>query len=228
MNISIVNALYSEEELIDKLRGVCILEDRKVFPYRDATITLETLAIEELFPAQRYVLKSELEKVRELKWELELHGYNLFKLNGYVDIEIEDGTVISVLPPVVEECITPNGRILHIINDGMHRCYMAYLEWVNPQVVFIRGLPKSLPYYAHAIPEQDWKAIKILDEIPENFIKKWHRIEQNKWLYRDFNSAFQNVGGPRGSGKKELEPSGFEIAKLRTRIDRKWEGMPKK
>jgi len=36
--------------------------------------------------------------------------------------------------------------------------------------------------------------------IPEGVLKKWHRIPDNKRLYRDFNSAFLNVGGPRGQG----------------------------
>jgi hypothetical protein len=153
------------------------------------------------------VLVDELEKVRLLKWRLEEHGYDLFNLNGFVRITLAGvDEPIDLLPPVVEEYIEKNGRIVHIINDGMHRVYAAYLEWVVPQVIYVRGLPKDLPYYSYPIPARDWRAIGMIenkDSIPHDFIKKWHRTEHNKQLYRNFNSSFTNVGGPRGKGKKK-------------------------
>jgi len=197
---------FGVDELMKRLRKVTMLEDRKTLPYRDAFISLENISTDDLYPAQRYVLIDELEKVRLLKWRLEEHGYDLFNLNGFVRIKLKGvSEPIDVLPPVVEEYIERNGRIVHIINDGMHRAYAAYLEWVVPQVIYVRGLPKELPYYSYPIPQQDWRAIEMIenkDAIPHHFVKKWHRTEHNKRLYRDFNSAFTNVGGPRGKGKK--------------------------
>lgn len=191
---------YDENELIKRLRNVTMLEDKELYPYRHASISLEKICIEELHPPQRYVLKSELYKVRELKWELEKFNIDIFDIGGFVRITLDNiAEPIDLLPPIIEEVIERNGRITHIINDGMHRVYMAYLEWVIPQVVFVRGLPKGVPYYSFPIPEQDWKQIEIRDDLPEGFIKKWHRIAQNKKLYRNFNSAFKNVGGPRGN-----------------------------
>jgi hypothetical protein len=35
------------------------------------------------------------------------------------------------------------------------------------------------------------------DDLPPGYLKKWHRIENYHALYRNFNSAFSNVGGPR-------------------------------
>ncbi|QTA84734.1 hypothetical protein [Desulfonema magnum] len=193
----------SEDELISRLRNVTMLQDESTRPYENAFISLENICIEDLFPPQRYVLKQELLKVRELKWRLEEHGIDLFQLNGFVRITLAgESEPIDLLPPVIEERIEKNGRVAHIINDGMHRIYTAYLEWVIPQVIFVRGLPKHLPYYAFPIPEKDWTKIELRDDIPAHFIKKWHRTERNKELYRNFNSAFMNVGGPRGNPEK--------------------------
>ncbi len=191
---------FSEQDLIDRLRGLTMLEDETIHPYENAFISLENICIDDLFPPQRYVMKKELLKIRELKWRLEEHGVDLFNLGGFVRLTLEgEEEPIDLLPPVVEEFIERNGKIAHIINDGMHRVYVSYLEWVIPQVVFIRGLPRHIPYYAYPIPEKDWTKIELRDDIPKTFIKKWHRIEQNKTLYRNFNSVFKNVGGPRGN-----------------------------
>ncbi len=192
---------FSEDDLIDRLRRLTMLEDEQTMPYEKAFISLENISVEELFPAQRYVRKAELLRVRELKWALEKHEVDIFNLNGFVRMELEgESEPVDLLPPIIEEKIERNGRIANIINDGMHRVYVAYLEWVIPQVVFARGLPKNLPYYSFPIPEKDWTKIEIMDKIPEGYIKKWHRIKQNKLLYRNFNSTFKNVGGPRGTG----------------------------
>lgn len=191
---------FSEQELIEKLRRVAMLEDENTRPYERCFISLENICIEDLFPPQRYVLRRELLKVREVKWRLEEHGVDIFNLSGFIRMKLAgQSEPVDLLPPVVEEFIERNGRVVNIINDGMHRIYVAYLEWVIPQVVFVRGLPKKLPYYSFPIPEKDWTKIELRNDIPRHFIKKWHRIERNKELYRDFNSAFMNVGGPRGN-----------------------------
>ena len=191
---------FSASELIRRLRKVTMLEDENITPYQLAFISLENISTDDLFPAQRYVLKDDLLMVRHLKWELERFDIDIFQLDGFVRIHLEnEPEPIDLLPPIIEESIERNGHITHIINDGMHRIYMAYLEWVIPQVVFIRGVSKQLPYYSYPIPDRNWGTIELRDDIPKGFIKKWHRIEANKKLYRNFNSAFRNVGGPRGN-----------------------------
>jgi len=47
---------FPEGDLIDRLREVTMLEDAGVRPYEHAFISLENIAVEELHPAQRYVL----------------------------------------------------------------------------------------------------------------------------------------------------------------------------
>jgi len=175
-----------------------MLERPDVYVYERAAISLEEMTIECLYPAQRYVLVQELEKVRLLKWELARFGYDIFRLDGYVKLWLAgEDQPIDLLPPMVEESVERNGRVVNIVNDGMHRLYMAYLEWVSPQVVFIRGVPKDLPYYAFPHPTQ-WQDIDMMESLPEGYLKKWHRIQDYKTLYRNFNSAFEHVGTPRG------------------------------
>ncbi|MBF0565339.1 MAG: hypothetical protein HQK89_08855 [Nitrospirae bacterium] len=193
---------YSEEELISRLKNLCMLTAPDVYPYRDAYISLERISTDYITPPQRYVLVGELKKVRDLRLTLMEHGIDVFNLNGYVNIWLEgEETPVTVLPPVVEESIEASGAVVNVINDGMHRLFMARLEWVIPQVIFVRGIPKKLPYYAYPIPD-GWKGVSEMEELPPGYIKKWHRIENYKSLYRNFNSVFENVGAPRGYTKK--------------------------
>jgi hypothetical protein len=80
----------------------------------------------------------------------------------------------------------------------MHRLYLARLERVAPQVVYVRGVPKEYPYYAFPRPE-GWTGIDLLPDNPDpkTYLKKCHRRRDNKRLYRDFQSVFANVGRSR-------------------------------
>ena len=78
---------------------------------------------------------------------------DLFTLNGFVRLILEGSDEpVDLLPPIVEESIERDGTIHFIVNDGMHRVYMALREWVIPQVVLVRGIPKDLPYYVYPVP----------------------------------------------------------------------------
>jgi hypothetical protein len=193
---------FSEEELIKRLRDVTMLKAPEIKVYEKAFISLENVATESLSPPQNYILRDELRKVRELKWALEEHQVDVFNLNGFARLILEGSDEpVDLLPPIVEESIEKNGAVHLIVNDGMHRVYMALREWVNPQVVLIRGVPKNLPYYAFPLPG-GWDKVEERDDLPAGYLKKWHRIENYYSLYRNFNSAFINVGGPRQAFQK--------------------------
>lgn len=207
---------HSEEELISKLRKITMLHDDIAFPYATAAISLEHIATNYISPPQTYVLNSELKIKRELRWALlKQKNIDMFNLNGYITMTIEynnddftlmginhQKTTIELLPPIVEESIENDGRVHCLINDGMHRIYLARLEAITPQVVYIRGLPKKFPYYAFPI-KNGWLGVDRVDEIPKTFVKKWHRIKNYKTLYRNFNSVFTNTSAPRGVIIKE-------------------------
>jgi hypothetical protein len=193
---------FSEDELIKSLRDVTMLKAPEIKVYEKAFISLENVATESLSPPQNYILRGELKKVRELKWALEEHQVDIFNLNGFVRLMLEGcDEPVDLLPPIVEESIEKNGRVHLIVNDGMHRVYMALREWVIPQVALIRGVPKNLPYYAFPVPG-GWDRIEERDDLPDGYLKKWHRIENYYSLYRNFNSAFSSVGGPRQAFQK--------------------------
>jgi hypothetical protein len=188
---------FSATELITRLRGVTLLKAPEVNVYAEAFISLEDIAVQHLAPPQNYILREELKKVRELKWALAEHGIDVFRLDGFVRMTLEGSDEpVDVLPPIVEESIERDGSVHLIVNDGMHRVYMALREWVIPQVVFVRGVPRDLPYYAFPVPG-GWSSVEERDDLPPGYLKKWHRIANYHALYRNFNSTFVNVGGPR-------------------------------
>jgi hypothetical protein len=188
---------FSEDQLIERLREVTMLKAPEIKVYSRTFISLEKISPASLSPPQNYILREELKKVRDLKWSLEEHDVDLFSLNGFVRLMLEGSDEpVDLLPPIVEESIERDGTVHLIVNDGMHRVYMALREWVIPQVVLVRGIPKDLPYYAYPVPG-GWGAVQERDDLPEGFLKKWHRFRDFHAFYRNFNSAFRNVGGPR-------------------------------
>jgi len=192
------------QELIERMRRVTLLEDQSIRPYKDASISVESLSPEFLAPAQLYVLRPNLERQRQLKYELAKHNVDLFRLAGFVEMKVEGSpSAIGMIPPVVEESVEANGRVVNLICDGIHRLFLARLEWVIPEVVFVRGIDKRFPYYAYP-NVRGWDDVPIVetlsDERGEKILKKWHRVERHKALYRDFTGPFSNLSVPRGTG----------------------------
>ncbi|MDR1657487.1 MAG: hypothetical protein LBT47_08030 [Deltaproteobacteria bacterium] len=192
------------EELLERLKNVVMLKDRQVKPYFKANLTVGSMDYDLFRPAQRYVLSDNLLKIQLLEWELARFGYDPLVLDGYLTLWTDSSDQpVDLLPPIVECIPEATGEKVNVINDGMHRLFVGRLEWKKPVVVFVEDLPEEYPYYAYPIPGRDpWDQVKILEgsTIPASLIKKWHRTADNKKLYRDFNSAFTNVGGPRGQG----------------------------
>jgi hypothetical protein len=189
-------------ELVDRLRQVPLQEQPEVKIYENALISLESIHTDCLHPPQNYIWLEELRKVQELRWSLQEHGLNMFHLNGFVTYTVKEpgGDLVEydLYPPVIEESFEADGTVALLINDGMHRVFLARSEWVVPQVVYVRGIPKEFPYYAFPRP-QGWEGIDLLPDNPDKkrYLKKCHRIRHNKALYRNFQAVFQNVGGSR-------------------------------
>ncbi len=195
---------HSAEELGRRLRQVPLLHQPDLLIYDQALISLELIHPDSLFPTQNYVWLQELRKVQELRWSLQEHGVDLFRLDGFVTytVRLDDGSEVSydVYPPVVEESFEADGALVSLINDGMHRLYLARAEWVVPQVVYVRGIPKEYPYYAYPRKER-WQGLDLLAENPDPrfYLKKCHRRRDYRSLYRDFQAVFQNVGRSRSA-----------------------------
>lgn len=193
---------HSPEDLLARLRRVPLLNQPEIQVYAEALITLEHLQTDQLAPTQNYVWLAELRKVQELRWSLAERGVDLFHLDGFVTFTLRNAAgaeeSYDVYPPVVEESIEADGRVALVINDGMHRLYLARLEWVVPQVVYVRGVPREYPYYAFPRPG-GWEGLDLLPDNPDpkTYLKKCHRVRHNKRLYRDFQAVFANVGRSR-------------------------------
>lgn len=196
---------HGVEELITRMRRVPLLGNANALPYKDAAISVEKIHTDFMAPAQHYVLQDNLERQRSLRHELARHGVDPLALNGFIEMDVEGhDQPVGLLPPVIEESIEPNGHVVNLICDGMHRVYLARLEWVIPHVVFVRGIPKDTPYYAYP-NVGGWEDVKVVakleDDRGEKILKKWHRIENDKSLYRDFTGPFSNLSVSRGKGQ---------------------------
>lgn len=196
----IENLKYScSYDLVCNLYKVTLLQDPSFKIYQDAYISIETINTDCIAPTQYYVLNEELQSKLELKYELIKWRKDLFDIRGYLEFNVQGEAINrTLLPPIVEESIERDGSIIHLLNDGMHRVYLARMEGRNITVAYIRGVPKNYPYYAYPI-KGGWDAVEKIDSLQEGYIKKWHRIENNKKLYRNFDSVFSNCSKPRMS-----------------------------
>ena len=193
---------HPEADLISCLRRVPLMTRTDVLVYAQALISLERIHTNSLHPPQNYIWLQELRKTQELRWSLAAWGVDLFGLDGYVTYTVRlaggEEVVYDLYPPIVEESFEAAGTLVLIINDGMHRLYLARMEWVVPQVTYVRGIPKEYPYYAFPRPG-GWEGLDLLADNPDpqRYLKKCHRSRDNKQLYRDFQAVFHNVGRSR-------------------------------
>jgi hypothetical protein len=188
--------IRSEGELVSRIKQVR-QRNSNIQPYLNTRVDVVTLDPAILSPCQNYILTDELKKVERLRWDiLEETGHvDILRLKGYVKCQYEDKN-IDILPPVCEEYFDYKYGLKIIINDGMHRCYLAYRMGLPLNVVYVRGVSYRNPYYSYPNPV-GWADVEVIDVLREGFIKKFHVAKEYKKLYRDFNSAFENVGDSR-------------------------------
>lgn len=190
---------FSVDELFAALRRVTLHERPWSLPYARADLTLlEGFSPDALVPAQRYVKRSEVVKIRRLAAALAEHDVDLYGLRGFVRFWTADGPPegMDLLPPVVECSREAAGPCVKLINDGMHRVYSARAARRPITVVYVAGVPDETPYYAFPNPA-GWEGVEEIEEISEQYAKKHYRLEPHRSLYRDFNTAFRNATGFR-------------------------------
>lgn len=200
--------LYGRKTLFAGLRKVT-LENSSVLIYENANFDLVASDPDDLFPCQYYVLKGELEKIAFLRSLLLEKGIDILSLDGYLRFWTDEKatSVVDILPPIVEESTTRRGEKVPIICDGLHRVYLTRKLGLKVNIVLIVDLPQEYPYYAYPNKNR-WNDIVEIDNLPEGFIKKDYRVKKHRNLFRDFNSAFFNVGRRRMYGQIfEFKPS---------------------
>jgi hypothetical protein len=182
-------------ELLDRLRQTRLMGFDGAQVYAGATLSLVEVDPATLVPAQRYVLRSGVERALWLCDELAAFGVDPFALDGgaWFQTSAEPQERVPLLPPIVELTTEPDGRVVPLINDGIHRIYAARSVGSTIRVVLVDGVPAQWPYYALALP-QGWDDVVELGELPPGFQKKTYRVPDNyKALFRDFNGVFDGV-----------------------------------
>lgn len=196
---------FPADELLARLQRTRLMGFDGAQVYAGASLTLVDLDPAELVPAQRYVLRSGVERSRWLRDELRPFGVDPFALDGgaWFETTAEPGERVPLLPPIVERTTEPDGGVVNLINDGIHRIYAARSIGAPIRVVLVDGVPPQWPYYALALPA-GWDDVVELDELPPGFQKKTYRVPENyKALFRDFNGVFDGVQRERAQTNPE-------------------------
>lgn len=201
---------FSRGKLVSSLRRVRLRGFDGALAYSNAQIELvEGLDPGLVAPAQNYVLRENVERVGELRTTLREWGIDPLRMTGGACLRTtDDPTTITLLPPVIEESVEPDGRTCLLVSDGLHRLFFAYSHDIAVSAVVVRGA--SHPYYAFPLPE-GWNGVKLLESLPAAYQKKVYRQPDNyKALFRDFNGIFPNVQSQRRrSNPDSLQPGQF-------------------
>ncbi|OGH24183.1 MAG: hypothetical protein A3B47_04960 [Candidatus Levybacteria bacterium RIFCSPLOWO2_01_FULL_39_24] len=192
---------HAKKELIKNLRKVILLNSEKigkrVFVYKKTLIELKEVKIKDLVPLQLYQLKSSNQLVKDLHSIFKKeYREDIFHMNGYCVYESNDKKY-TFIPPIVECVKNSNGKTQNVVIDGLHRMLLAIkLKRKTATVIVIKNIPQEL--ILPVVPNE-WEEMEIVEIAPK-------RKRRRKWLippekgylfYRDFNSAFENVGRPR-------------------------------
>ncbi|MBF0147238.1 MAG: hypothetical protein HQL84_13775 [Magnetococcales bacterium] len=214
MNITRIET-FDEHELLTRLATTRLRGHGQPLIYANARLELvRKVDPATLFPAQRYVLDQDHHTIRDLYHAFQERGIDLFGLEGGVlfwraDPEAPGGEEgpIPFIPPIVEMSHEPDGRIVPLINDGMHRVYTAMKMGRTLNIVLVHDVPVEYPYYAHAL-SKGWDEVVALAELPDQFVKKSYRDPvQYKALFRDFNAVFDGIQKERKkTNPGELRP----------------------
>lgn len=196
---------YNKETLIQLLKEVHLKGKPHLKIFKDSHITLkENVLPDDICFSQYYVLEKDLLEISLTRKSLLEYGVDIFRLKGFIRVFYRDPDdfqirIFDVLPPVVEISEADGG--ISLLDDGMHRVYLAREAGSAINVVEIAGVDPQYPYYA--LPnEKGWKNLQRCEEVPD--IKKNYRIKDYKLLFRDFNTSFINVTQSRTDKKPSL------------------------
>ncbi|MDQ5949479.1 MAG: hypothetical protein QG589_605 [Patescibacteria group bacterium] len=195
--------MVSEEELLGALKKTRLKGFGNPEIYKDSFLGLRRqMDTNLLVPPQRYVLKPTVNTILSLADEFASRDVDIFDLYGAVLFWLEGSNPdtdnpIPLLPPIVEESFEKEGRIIWLINDGMHRVSAARARGRSINVICITNVPREYPYYAYGLPD-GWAGVEEISELTDGYKKKDYRNPDNyKALFRDFNGVFPGVQAER-------------------------------
>lgn len=199
-------------ELERNIRSVPLLKSPDVFVYADANISLREFHVDEINPTSFYVIKDNLQRQKDLREVLLKKGIDSLHLDKAYEIKNSLGEMWTLMPPVIEVAerkisyVPQEDEIKYsdeiklkipVINDGMHRVFLAREEGESFNGVYVSGVMKEFPFYAHP---NGWDMVKMVDEVPATKKeKKFYSRNDCYGLYRDFGVL--GCGAPRGTSK---------------------------
>lgn len=186
--------LYIEQFLFSALRtnlDYVRLRGYDAYPYQETKMRKYHMRPTNFWPTQTYILRENLTHLHTLyQMLLSCHNVDILSLDGFVRLHYADH-IRDILPPVIE--LWDNKWL---ICDGMHRLELARRMDKQISVLCIEGIDEKWPYYAYPLPNK-WEGVEVVEHVPPSNQKKFHRMENYKDFYRDFNTAFMNVGDSR-------------------------------
>lgn len=207
---------HAVQELYAALQQVRLFNS-DVMPYMGCKIEFAWFPSDsEVLPTQRYIRMTDVRKLIKIDEEIaRVDGGNLYSLCnpydnvGYVTLHYRKPNTdpdlvytVDLLPPVVEatEHKTYPSVTEQYVCDGNTRTFMS--RYFQKSLWAVQITNPTVPYYAEPIrkPFGDWSTMELFEEeIPSNFVKKIRRGSDSHKLYRDFDSAFLNVGSSKGN-----------------------------
>src|SRR5579875_2185349 len=187
--------LIAEQDLLARLKKTRLQGLGRPYIYENSELSVvENVDPHALAPAQRFVLRGGVEAIERLAGAFQQQGLDIFALRGGILFSAEDPSeTIPFIPPVIEESFEPDGRMVWLINDGIHRVYAAMKLGRRLNIVLAKNVPAEYPYYAYAL-QNGWSDVTELVELPDGFQKKTYRNRTGyKALFREFNEVLPGV-----------------------------------
>ena len=200
MKITRIETIH-EDELLTRFKQTRLRGHGQPLVYENANLTLQRqVDPRSLYPAQNYILHDDHQRLLDLYHLFQKQGFNIFSMPGGLlfwlesghDLQEEEGP-IPLTPPIVEMSRELDGRVVPLINDGMHRVYTAMQLQQSIDIILVDHVPEQWPYYAHA-RKTGWQGVEQLQALPDGFVKKSYRDPNHyKDLFRDFNYIFPGI-----------------------------------
>ena len=195
----------SSEWVCETLRQVPLVGTPAEHPYAHAKIEWDVAQKRaELYYAQLYLLKPQLEVIQSLASQLwKILARNPFRLDYGLCLILRFAQDEAVqfcywFPPILEEAFLPDGRPVLLVADGMHRVFLSSsYDSSHLSAIRVTNLDPAFPYYAYP-QARDWDKLVLLDAKPPPSARKNYREGANpKRLFRNYNALFPELQPPR-------------------------------
>jgi len=178
-----LNSEGNFEKIVEIMRKNPLVENMipDFFPYREACIDFLEIPLKNLAPSSLYVLRGELEIIKNL-WGrlLTEYGLDILKLpkeRCLIEFFLKE-SLYRVGPPIIE--VSPEDSGTLVIVDGLHRItYARELGYKTVNVVMVSQPAIPLP-----VLPVEWSEIKLYDQTPPSELKRRYRFSSLREIYK--------------------------------------------